>query len=123
MQNYHKELTQNEIKQFVIERFEDVKKNKKVKELVEELVEDYTRIKNKPSADEPYDDQERDITYYSENLPSSTKLSYINDVTKLQLDNINTILGNFYNIRPTINTGILITNNVYFSRGRSRKSN
>ena len=35
MQNYHKELTQNEIKQFVIERFEDVKKNKKVKELVE----------------------------------------------------------------------------------------
>jgi len=35
MQNYHKELTQNEIKQFVIERFEDVKKNKKAKELVE----------------------------------------------------------------------------------------
>ena len=35
MQNYHKELTQNEIKQFVIERFENVKKNKKAKELVE----------------------------------------------------------------------------------------
>ena len=35
MQNFHKELTQNEIKQFVIERFEDVKKNKKAKELVE----------------------------------------------------------------------------------------
>ena len=35
MQNYHNELTQNEIKQFVIERFEDVKKNKKAKELVE----------------------------------------------------------------------------------------
>ena len=35
MQNYHKELTQNEIKQFVIERFEVVKKNKKAKELVE----------------------------------------------------------------------------------------
>ena len=35
MQNYHKELTQKEINQFVIERFQNIKKSKKVRELVE----------------------------------------------------------------------------------------
>ena len=35
MQNFHKELTQKEINQFVIERFQNIKKNKKVKDLVE----------------------------------------------------------------------------------------
>ncbi len=35
MQNHHKELTQKEIKEYVIERFENVKKSNRVKNLVE----------------------------------------------------------------------------------------
>ena len=35
MHNYHKELTQKEINQFIIERFQNVKKSKKARELVE----------------------------------------------------------------------------------------
>ena len=35
MQNYHKVLTQKEIKEFVLERFQNVKKSNKIKELVE----------------------------------------------------------------------------------------
>lgn len=35
MQNHHKELTQKEIKEYVCERFENVKKNNKIKYLVE----------------------------------------------------------------------------------------
>jgi len=35
MQNYHKVLTQKEIKEFVLDKFQNVKKSNKVKELVE----------------------------------------------------------------------------------------
>ena len=35
MQNYHKVLTQKEIKEFVLNRFQNVKKSNKIKELVE----------------------------------------------------------------------------------------
>ena len=35
MQNYHKVLTQKEIKEFVLDRFQQVKKSNKIKELVE----------------------------------------------------------------------------------------
>ena len=35
MQNHHKELTQKEIKEYVFERFESVKKSNKAKNLVE----------------------------------------------------------------------------------------
>ena len=35
MKSFHKELTQKEINQFVIERFQNIKKSKKVRELVE----------------------------------------------------------------------------------------
>ena len=35
MQDYHKVLTQKEIKEFVLNRFQSVKKSNKVKELVE----------------------------------------------------------------------------------------
>ena len=35
MQDYHKELTQKEVKQYIHDRFQNVKKNNKVKELVE----------------------------------------------------------------------------------------
>ncbi len=35
MESFHKELTQKEINQFVIERFQNIKKSKKVRELVE----------------------------------------------------------------------------------------
>ena len=35
MESFHKELTQKEISQFVIERFQNIKKSKKVRELVE----------------------------------------------------------------------------------------
>ena len=34
MQGYHKELSEKEVKEFVNERFQDVKNNKKIKELV-----------------------------------------------------------------------------------------
>ena len=34
MQGYHKELSEKEVKQFVNERFDEVKNNKKIKELV-----------------------------------------------------------------------------------------